>query len=69
MSDAELSDRGVAKLPRTLEEAIRLAENSALIEQTLGATMMRNFLENKRLEWQDFCNTVTDYELDRYRYL
>ena len=69
MSDAELSDRGVAKLPRTLEEAIRLAENSPLIEQTLGSTMMSNFLENKRLEWQHFCNTVTDYELDRYRYL
>jgi glutamine synthetase len=69
MSDAELSDRGVAKLPRTLDEAIRLAENSELLEQTLGTTAMNNFLENKRLEWQQFSNAVTDYELTRYRQL
>ncbi|TDI92249.1 MAG: glutamine synthetase [Chloroflexi bacterium] len=69
MSDAELSERGVAKLPRTLDEAIRLAENSELLERALGTTVMDNLLENKRLEWQQFCNTVTDYELARYRYL
>ena len=69
MSDAELSERGVAKLPRTLDEAIRLAEDSELLEQALGTTVMDNLLENKRLEWQQFCNTVTDYELARYRYL
>mgnify|MGYP000607337655 CR=1 FL=1 len=69
MSDAELSDRGVAKLPRTLDEAIRLAENSELLTQTLGTTAMSNFLENKRLEWQQFSNAVTDYELKRYRQL
>jgi glutamine synthetase len=69
MSDAELSDRGVAKLPRTLDEAIRLAENSELLEQALGKTVTGNFLENKRLEWQQFSNAVTDYELARYRHL
>ena len=69
MSDAELSDRGVAKLPRTLDEAIRLAENSDLLKQALGTTVTDNFLENKRLEWQQFCSTVTDYELARYRHL
>jgi glutamine synthetase len=69
MSDAELSDRGVTRLPRTLDEAIRLAENSELLRQALGPTVMDNFLENKRLEWQQFCNAVTDYELARYRHL
>ena len=69
MSDSELSDRGVAKLPRTLDEAIRLAEHSDLLKQALGTTVTDNFLENKRLEWQQFCNTVTDYELARYRQL
>ncbi|MCX8278210.1 MAG: glutamine synthetase family protein [Dehalococcoidia bacterium] len=69
MSDAELSARGVARLPRTLDEAIRLAENSELLEKALGTTVMSNFLANKRLEWQEFSNTVTDYELTRYRHL
>jgi glutamine synthetase len=69
MSDSELSERGVARLPRTLDEAIRLAEKSELLEKALGSTVMANFLANKRLEWQEFSNTVTDYELARYRHL
>lgn len=69
MSDSELSEHGVARLPRTLDEAIRLAEKSELLEKTLGSTVMANFLANKRLEWQEFSNTVTDYELARYRHL
>ena len=69
MSDSELIERGVARLPRTLDEAIRLAEKSQLLEKALGSTVMANFLANKRLEWQEFSNTVTDYELTRYRHL
>jgi glutamine synthetase len=69
MSDAELSERGVARLPRTLDEAIRLAETSELLEKALGSTVMKNFLANKRIEWQEFSNTVTDFELKRYRHL
>jgi glutamine synthetase len=69
MSDSELNEHGVARLPRTLEEAIRLAEKSELLEKALGSTVMSNFLANKRLEWQEFSNTVTDYELARYRHL
>jgi len=69
MSDTELAERGVARLPRTLDEAIRLAENSELLEKALGSTVVSNFLANKRLEWQEFSNTVTDYELTRYRHL
>jgi glutamine synthetase len=69
MSDAELSDRGVARLPRTLDEAIRLADGSELLERALGPTVINNFIENKRLEWQQFCNAVTDYEQARYRHL
>ncbi|MDG0867321.1 glutamine synthetase family protein [Candidatus Lucifugimonas marina] len=69
MSDTELNERGVARLPRTLDEAIRLAENSELLEKALGSTVMSNFLANKRIEWQEFSNTVTDFELKRYRHL
>lgn len=69
MSDSELSERGVARLPRTLDEAVRLAEKSRLLKKALGPTVLNNFLENKRLEWQQFSNTVTDYELARYRHL
>lgn len=69
MSDSELDKHGVARLPRTLGEAIRLAENSELLETALGSTVKANFLANKRLEWEEFSNTVTDYELARYKHL
>ena len=69
MTDSELEDRGVARLPRTLDEAIRLAEDSELLEKALGANVMDNLLENKRLEWRQFNNNVTDYEITRYRHL
>ena len=69
MSDIELNDKGVTRLPRTLDEAIRLAENSDLLEKALGPTLVNTFLENKRIEWQEFNNTVTDYELSRYRHV
>ena len=69
MTDSELEDRGVARLPRTLDEAIRLAEGSELLEKALGANVMENLLENKRLEWRQFNNNVTDYEITRYRHL
>jgi glutamine synthetase len=69
MSDSELAEHGVARLPRTLDEAIQLAEKSELLEEALGSTVKANFLANKRLEWQEFSNTVTDYELARYRHL
>ena len=69
MTDSELKDRGVARLPRTLDEAIRLAEDSELLEKALGANVMENLLENKRLEWRQFNNNVTDYEITRYRHL
>ena len=69
MSDIELNDKGVTRLPRTLDEAIRLAENSDLLEKALGPTLVNTFLENKRIEWEEFNNTVTDYELSRYRHV
>jgi glutamine synthetase len=69
LTDEELEASGISRLPRTLDEAIRLGEESELLEKALGSTVKANLLENKRLEWQQFCNTVTDYEKERYRQL
>jgi len=69
LTDEEREASGISRLPRTLDEAIRLGEESELLEKALGSTVKANLLENKRLEWQQFCNTVTDYEKERYRQL
>ena len=66
MSEAELAERGVSRLPATLDEAVRVAENSALLSRALGPTVLEGYLNNKRIEWRDFSRTVTDYEISRY---
>ena len=66
MSETERNEHGIKHLPRTLKEAIELAENSELLHDALGTEIMENFIQNKKLEWEEFCQTVTDYERKKY---
>jgi glutamine synthetase len=66
MSEAELAERGVSRLPSTLDEAIRVAEKSDLLNRALGPAVLESFLNNKRIEWREYARAVTDYELSRY---
>ena len=66
MSDAERAEQGIDALPGSLGEAIRLAENSELVQKALGEDVCRSFIENKKIEWESFQSNVTDYEVNRY---
>ena len=66
MTEAELADRGVSRLPSSLDEALKLAENSELLQRALGPVVLKSFISNKRIEWRDYSRTVTDYEIARY---
>ena len=66
MSEETRAARGIAALPGSLHEAIKLAENSQLLQETLGDHVFRVFLENKKLEWNEFRTQITDYEIKRY---
>ena len=66
LSEAELAERGVSRLPSTLDEAIRAAEGSDLLNRSLGPAVLDSFLHNKRIEWRDYTRAVTDYEIARY---
>ena len=66
MSEDVRTARGIAALPGSLYEAIKLAENSQLLQETLGDHVFRVFLENKKLEWNEFRTQITDYEIKRY---
>ena len=52
-----------------LSEAILLAEESEIISQCLGKPLKDIFIENKKLEWEDFSSSVTDYEKNKYLFL
>lgn len=66
MTPEERTARGIRSLPGSLGEAIALAEDSALLRQTLGDFVFDTLIRNKKLEWAQYRATVTDYEIARY---
>ena len=57
---------GVEPLPRSLNEALDVMEESKLARETLGEHVFEWFLRNKRAEWAEFQSKVTPFELERY---
>ena len=66
MSAEERQTRNIRTLPGSLGEAIALAEDSDLLRSALGGHIFDSFIRNKRIEWEEYRSTVTDYEISRY---
>jgi glutamine synthetase len=66
MSEKERKSRGINTLPGSLAEAIALTEKSALVKEALGEHVFNAFIENKKIEWNQYRLHVSKYELDRY---
>ncbi|MBI2920835.1 MAG: glutamine synthetase [Planctomycetes bacterium] len=66
MSPAQRAELGIAELPGSLIEALHLTEKSEVIRRALGDHVFHRFIENKKLEWDQFRIHVTQYELERY---
>jgi glutamine synthetase len=66
MTKEEKERRGIGTLPSSLSEAIQLAENSELVRRALGDHVFNAFIENKKIEWDQYRSQVTDYELKKY---
>jgi len=41
-------------------------EKSEVVKEALGDHIFAKFLENKKMEWDNYRMFVTDYEIDRY---
>ncbi|MCI0440547.1 MAG: glutamine synthetase family protein [Chloroflexi bacterium] len=66
MSEAERRELGIQALPGNLWEAIQLTEQSHLVRDALGEQVFRSFIDNKKIEWEEYHSQVTDYEARRY---
>jgi glutamine synthetase len=66
MSEKERKARGINTLPGSLEEAISLTEKSDLVKEALGDHVFNAFIENKKIEWNQYRLHVSKYEIDRY---
>ncbi len=52
-------------LPKSLNDAIEIAERSELLAETLGEHVFDFFLRNKRAEWDEYRGQVSAFERDR----
>ena len=66
LTERERKSLGIEPLPTSLSEAIRVAEDSELLAETLGEHVFDFFLRNKRQEWDGYRRQVTPYELATY---
>ncbi len=66
MSEKELRERGIASLPKDLDQALDALEKDEVIKDILGSHIVENYVAIKRKEWQDYASYVTDWEIDKY---
>ena len=57
--------RPPSSCPKNLYDAIRIAEDSELLAETLGEHVYEFFLRNKRAEWEEYRGQVSAFERDR----
>jgi len=66
LSESEKRRLNVEELSPSLEKALEFFEKSELVRRTLPEHIYRKFIENKKIECNNFNRTVTDYEIKRY---
>ena len=65
LSERERTSLGIEPLPKSLNEAIEIAERSELLAETLGEHVFDFFLRNKRAEWDAYRGQVSAFERDQ----
>jgi len=66
MSPDERRARGIMQLPDNLYAAVRETEKSELVRRVLGDHIFNKFIENKKIEWDNYRTHVSQYEVERY---
>ena len=65
-TEAELTDLGIRRLPRTLFNAVEALGKDPMAEQVMGLVMRQSYLEYKYDEWERYHQAVTDWEVKEY---
>ncbi|WP_310963808.1 glutamine synthetase family protein [Nocardioides terrisoli] len=65
LTDRERKALGLEQLPKSLHDAIAIAERSELLAETLGEHVYEFFLRNKHAEWEEYRGQVSAFERDR----
>jgi glutamine synthetase len=65
LTERERKALGLDPLPKSLYDAIGIAESSELLAETLGEHVYEFFLRNKHAEWDEYRGQVSAFERDR----
>ncbi|HVP76431.1 MAG TPA: type I glutamate--ammonia ligase [Thermodesulfobacteriota bacterium] len=66
MSEAARKKHGIDSLPGSLAEAIQIMEKSELVRECLGDHVFEKFIENKKIEWDQYRTHVSQFEIEKY---
>ncbi len=66
LSDREREALGIRKLPISLNEAIRIAKQSAFVTELLGARFVTSYLNAKAKEYDAYRRTINSWEVENY---
>ena len=66
LTHSERKMLGIESLPGNLWEAIQVTESSDLVKNSLGEEVFSSFIENKKIEWENYSSQISQYELDKY---
>jgi len=66
MTEVERQKRGIISLPGSLGEAIAETEKSDLVRESLGDHIFEKFIDNKKIEWDNYRVHVSQFELEKY---
>ncbi len=66
LTQQQRDDLDIQTLPGSLIEALTLCEESDLVRDALGEHVFREFIANKRFEWDRYRTHVTDFEIREY---
>ena len=66
LTPSERKNLGIESLPGNLWEAIQVTETSDLVRNSLGDEVFNSFIENKKIEWENYSSQISQYELDKY---
>lgn len=66
MTNEELLNDSVEKLPSSLEEALNDLKNDGLVIDALGKHIFKNYLKAKTIEWQEYNKEVHSWEILNY---
>ena len=66
MSDEDLAESGILRMPQDLKEAMECLHTDELMKEALGPHILENYTRAKSIEWQEYTNCVHPWEVSNY---